>query len=199
MRILGTNHARRFAALTITCTAMAWCGALYAAAPTTAPAPAKPTFSERYSIVSDKNIFLRDRSRGAPTTASTQSSTHRSTPLPEETLMLTGIVLEDVGMRAYIEDSVTFRILKLAVGESVARGKITSIDLDAVEYERNGQRKWIVIGYDFTGRPAQIASSTTYTPADATTSPTTQAIDPNDPNLTQEQRMKLKRQMELKH
>jgi hypothetical protein len=195
---LPDNPARCFAALSMTCAALMLCDTLQGATPTTAPAPAKQSFSERYSIVSDKNIFLRDRSRPAPTTASTQSTTHRSAAIPEESLMLTGVVLEDVGIRAYVEDSITFRIVKLAVGDAIARGKVTDIDLDAVEYEHNGQRKWITIGCDFTGRPAQIASSTTYNPTEPTTSPSTQAIDPNDPNLTQEQRMKLRRASELK-
>jgi hypothetical protein len=163
-------------------------------------APAKPqSFSERYSIVSDKSIFLRDRSRPrppppprnppptAPRLCRRVAHAHRRGPGGHRHPRLR----RGLGSPSASSSS--------PPGDAIARGKITDIDLDAVEYEHNGQRKWITIGSDFTGRAAQIASVTTYAPTQPTTSPSTQAIDPNDPNLTQEQKMKLKRQLELKH
>jgi len=127
-------------------------------------------------------------------------------------MVLRGIVVEQGEVRAYFEDIVNTRMVRVAIGETVARGKITSIGLDAVEYEHaatttpggpatNGQRTLVAVGHDLTGKAVEPESNSSAA-ASATTGPVmpsgVEGLNPNDPNLTPEQRMKLRRAMELK-
>ena len=205
---------------------LAACGFALAAAPSTRPqssqqqsarAARPPSYSDRYAILSQRNIFLKDRSRGGsrngsttgPTSSSSSQSSHRS---PEETLALRGIVVEQGEVRAYFEDTVNSRMLRVAVGETIARGRIASIGLDAVEYEHAAtgsggtsstpaQRTVVAVGHDLTGKVSDFDNGSSAA-AMATTSPVmpsgVEGLNPNDPNLTPEQRMKLRRAMELK-
>jgi hypothetical protein len=172
----------------------------------TEPAPRRESYSDRYAVLSDHNIFLRDRSRPAPANATSQPATTR---VPEESLVLTGVVIEEEGLRAYVEDFDTYSVKKVAVGDAIARGRVLDIDINAVEYEHAGERKWIEMGSNFLGRAHTLATSVAVS-APATTapagpgaaSPSTQPsgapANLNDPNLTLEQKMKLRRLQERK-
>ena len=220
------------------------CAVALAAAPAPPPAPApapadqspappatpseqpsrRVSYSDRYSILSERNIFLRDRSRGSSngiggSTTNPSASTQPSRRLPEETLLLTGIVLEDGEYRAYVEDQVNARILRVSQGDAIARGRVVSIELDAIEYEMGGiggsastgsstgdggaeaKRTFVAIGNDLTGRQPAFSGGFDAA-AMATTSPVmptgVDGLNPNDPNLTMEQRLKLRRMQELK-
>jgi hypothetical protein len=172
-------------------------------------------YADRYSILTQRNIFLKDRSRGSRNGSdgrggngsTTQSSTQPSHRSPEETLLLRGIVIEQGEVRAYFEDIANSRMVRVAMGETVARGRITSIGLDAVEYETTGaggeHRTFVAVGNDLTGKvSAYDLPSSSAAAAMATTSPVmpsgVEGLNPNDPNLTPEQKMKLRRAMELK-
>jgi hypothetical protein len=150
-------------------------------------------YRERYTVLSERNIFLRERHR--PSSDSRPSGPRTEPRKPEQTYSLTGIVEEEGEFRAYFENLANPSFTRVSLGEPIARGKITAIALDAVEYEQEGQRRWIEIGHDLTG--ALTVTAPTYTSAGSSTSPTTgQAesldFDPNDPNLTTLQRMKLR-------
>ena len=163
--------------------------------------PARPpSYSERYGVLADHNIFVRDRSRiprggsGGGGGSSTQPSTRPTLKSPEEALALRGVVIEDGGLRAYVEDTNNYNMLRLSPGDNVARGKVSAIQIDAVQYEGpGGHREWIEIGQDFTGHTAAAGPSFSVGGA-SSTQPSGPPIDPNDPNLTLEQRMKLRRQ-----
>jgi hypothetical protein len=157
-------------------------------------APAPPGYTDKYAVLELRNVFLKDRSRPAtsrPSSSSTQPS-HRS---PEEMLAVRGIAIEDNGFRAYVEDLNNNAMLKVSPGETLARGRVTAIELDAIAYEHDGKQTWVNIGNDLTGKTAPGATPTYG--SSATTSPTTLPanIDLNDPNLTAEQRMRLRRQL----
>ena len=155
--------------------------------------PAKrENYNDRYSVLSEHNIFLRERAR--PTITHRGPSSQPARPL-EESFILTGVVLEDDGLRAYVEDQ--GRVTKLRIGDPVAHGKIAAIDIDAVAYDQAGQRAWITVGSDFTGRAVTPGALLT---EGASTNPTSEpSVDINDPNLTLEQKLKLRRIKELKH
>lgn len=177
-------------------------------APTT-----KPTSNFRdYEVVIEKNIFMRDRSRpvyrpgSRPTTT---APTQHFTKSLEEQLVLTGIVFEDGEYHAYVEDTSADKILRLAGGDDVAHGKITQIEIDAVQYTAAGKApQWIDIGSDFTGHAYSGFSDSSYasgsyssSSSSSSSTPTTgassqPAINPNDPNLTVEQRMRLRAQQQ---
>ena len=169
-----------------------------AAVPASSREPARvPSYSERYGVLAEHNIFVRDRS-----SLSRSSSNHSSSPStrptiqsPEQTLALRGVVIEEGVLRAYVEDLASGRMLRLNPGDSVARGKISDIDIDAIQYESAGHRQWIAIGDDLTGHPALVGSF--YVgglSSSSSTQPSGPPIDPNNPNLTLEERMRLRRQ-----
>jgi hypothetical protein len=161
----------------------------------------RPDYREKYSILTERNIFLKERRRPSQSDSRDRDrERERDRPRPEQTLALTGIVEEEGEFRAYFENLASPSFVRVSVGEPIARGKITVITLDAVEYEQEGQRRIILIGQDLTGTTSVRASPVYST---STTGPTTGPsaggdaaalnFDPNDPNLTVEQKMKVKR------
>jgi hypothetical protein len=163
------------------------------AAPTTM-APAPQGYGDRYGVLESRNVFLRDRSRPAsrPSNSSSGPTTRRSV---EETLVLRGIAVEDGGIRAYVEDTSAGNTLRLSPGDKLAHGLVAAIEIDAIAYEHDGKETWIEIGRDLTGKAAAAPTieSSSSASASATTLPAN--VDLNDPNLTAEQRMRLRRQL----
>ncbi len=168
--------------------------------------PSRQDFRERYGVLADRNIFLKERGRPAATSRPSRfnSGGDRSRPTPEQTYVLTGIVEEQGQYRAYVEDLNRSKFIRLNVGDPVARGKVERIEIDGIQYAVEGQATRIEIGQNLTGGKSPsstgLAASAAGNPDETspTTAPTaTSSIDPNDPNLTPEQKMKLKRQMEL--
>jgi hypothetical protein len=163
---------------------------------------ARESYSERYSIVTENNIFMRDRHRRSGRYEPSTSPTTR--PL-EESLVLTGIVIEDQGLRAYVENTDTHEVTRLSPGDAVAHGKVDSIQIDAFDYLHNGEHSWIDVGSDLTGHAATLPETSSYYgsssvsggSSSSSTQPSGPPIDPNDPNLTLEQKMKLRRQQLL--
>jgi hypothetical protein len=162
----------------------------------TPPSTQPTSYTDRYAVLAERNIFLRERRRPQPDRG--PRDTTREARKPEQTFALTGIVEEEGEFRAYFENLANPSFTRVSLGEPIARGKITAIAIDAVEYEQDGQRKWIDIGHDLTGTLTATAPSSSIFGSSAaaagTTSPTTQSLnfDPNDPNLTTEQKMKLR-------
>ena len=137
-------------------------------------------------------------------------------------MILTGIVEEGGEFRAYVEDTLNSAILRVSTGDRLAHGKVVSIGLDSIEYEQGGggggttsttaptsqsQKTLVAIGSDLTGREVAFSlgafsASAGGANAGATTSPVmpsgVEGLNPNDPNLTMEQRLKLRRMQELK-
>lgn len=182
---------------------LAWTVALLIASRVgAAQAPAnRASYSDKYHLLEERNMFMRDRTqKSAPSqSATTQPVTqHRSA---EETLVLTGVALEDDGLRAYVEDTSKSAILKLAPGDSIARGHVSEILIDAIAYDAGGSRTWIEVGDDLRGQSSMLLSNKQEDPAAATqpvVATDIASLNPNDPNLTPEQKMKLRRAAELK-
>lgn len=103
--------------------------------------------SSEYGALLENNIFLRDRGqRPLPPT-----SRPAVPPLTrEQTLILTGIVLEEGQFRAYFEDTRGNSILRVAEGDPIASGNVGQIMIDAVAYETPDGMRWIDIGHDLT-------------------------------------------------
>jgi hypothetical protein len=157
-------------------------------------------FNDQYGIITERNIFLRDRRsrdderpRGG----------NRVVLTPEQTFVLTGVVLEDDEYHAYLEDVTRRTIQKMTVGTSIARGTIAAIDIDAIAYESNGKVTWINVGSNLTGSAVGSVSDERVNAALWSGSSTTAAApgtplpDANNPNLTMEERMRLRRAMEM--
>jgi hypothetical protein len=193
--------------------------------PTATTQATAPSYRERYTVLSDRNIFVRerykivkesDRERNERPRGPSNDGPRR--PM-EAGFVLTGVVLEEGLYRAYVEDSNASRILRLANGDPVANGHIAAIAIDAVAYEANGQIKSIAIGCDLTGTPISLSttriggdsgggrygsngsggSTSGPTTGSSTAGPPTPPLpDPNNPNLSLEEKMRLRRAQELK-
>lgn len=111
--------------------------------------PESDEMSGEYSAVVENNIFLRNRGRRpAPPPPTSRPVTPPLTR--EQTLILTGIVLEEGEFRAYFEDTRGNSIVRVAEGEAIASGTIAQIMIDAVAYETPDGFRWIDIGHDLT-------------------------------------------------
>src|SRR2546428_7542362 len=78
------------------------------------PSGRRESYNDRYAVLSERNIFLRDRSRPPPSEGPTTRATHP----PEQDFVLTGIVYESGGYRAYIEDVVNSNVMRISPGEA---------------------------------------------------------------------------------
>jgi hypothetical protein len=154
-------------------------------------------FQSRYEIISERNIFLQQRSRGSSRPSfNSQSSdpTSRPAAIPEKSFVLTGIVLEDHTFRAYVEDVSKSQILKLEIGSQVARGEIIEIAIDAIAYGSGDIVTWVEVGNDLTGTPRTSTSTTSSaTVATAAGTSSTQPAGTNAASLSVEERMRLNR------
>lgn len=152
------------------------------------PQPSQPnsreSFRERYGVLSDRNVFVRDRR--AP--RRDEPASRQAPRAPEQTFVLTGVVFEDGGYRAYMEDRAAGTTQRLGPGDAIARGRITQIQMDAVEYTQGDRSVWVEIGKDLTGAQALSRAELM---GQSTTGPS--LPDPNNPNLTVEERMRLRR------
>jgi hypothetical protein len=162
--------------------------------------PSRESYRDSYGILSERNIFLRDRHRSRSGRDEPSSRPAPPPRLPEETLVLTGVVFEEGECRAYVENMENGSVIKLRIGEPVSRGIVSHIQIDAIEYEQAGRRTWIEIGRSLTGAAVTTApsrellaeSGSTTQPAGSTPLP-----NPNDPNLSIEEKMRLRRLQEL--
>jgi hypothetical protein len=171
----------------------------------------KPTYREKYGPIAEHNIFLKDRRKPATRESGRfGSGGERERPVPEASFILTGVIIEEGQLRAYVEDSNAGKVLRLSVGDPIARGHIADIEIDAVAYAGPGQPIWVSLGCDFRGNPVASMSPgrSTYggsSGAGTATSPSTGAgtaapaptgpVDPN--NMSIEEKMRARRAQEL--
>jgi hypothetical protein len=104
----------------------------------------------RYQIILERNIFSRQRGPIRPP-GDTQEPREVVVPNPESYFLLKGIVQEGDEFIAFIEDTRSAQILRLRAGHSVARGVIADLSLDTLEYELEGQKRTVRMGYDLEG------------------------------------------------
>lgn len=160
--------------------------------------PTRPSFREHYGVLSDRNIFLRERGRSSRDRNEPSSRPAGPPRSPEQSFVLTGIVFEGDEFYAYLENE-SGSTQTLRVGDPVARGVISQIQIDAIEYDSGGRRGWVEIGRRLTGEVAgPRGGAGSSSGSDATSQPSPGPLpNPNDPNLTIEQRMRLRRAQEM--
>jgi hypothetical protein len=71
---------------------------------------------------------------------------------PDTLFILRGVVGEDGQFTAFVEDTTAKSVLELAAGAPLGRGRIKSIDADAIEYEAPGTSKRVEVGQDLSGK-----------------------------------------------
>ena len=169
-----------------------------ASPPSDARAPSAtsaPTASrEDYRILSERNIFLRNRTRptsnyvrpGGGATAPSSSGDDRT--------VLTGIIQEGQDCVAFFEDTRTGKTTQAKVDALVGRGRLAAITLDAVQYTCDGRTTKITVGSSLAGIAASFPKSVTTTSAAAApaaapggpTPPTTRGAPGAPPGATPE-------------
>jgi len=151
------------------------------------PPEKQQSFDERYKVIWEQNMFLKERKKPGSTTprngadgGGPNGRGNREQRAPETLFALRGVVFEEGQNFAYFEDMTTAKMLRLIVGDSIAKGRIAEIEIDAVAYEAGGQITWVSVGTDLRGKAAVLLSTPSYetratptTTSTASTSPAT--------------------------
>lgn len=108
---------------------------------------------DTYKVLSERNIFLRDRSRPDRRTAP-------PAPVypPEHFILLRGIVRQGDQYIAFLEDTRNRTTSKARVNDPVAQGRIAHLALDYLEYEKNNKTVKVEMGKTLEG-PAMAGPS----------------------------------------
>jgi hypothetical protein len=105
------------------------------------PPPPPPALPSEFAIFQSRNPFTQGKSKPGAAAANAQ----------EASLVLKGTVDVEARMVAFVEDRGAKRVVQLAAGEPVARGKVKTITLDGIEYEAGGNIKRIAVGQNLNG------------------------------------------------
>lgn len=116
--------------------------------------PGANDFSSRYRIITDRNIFSRQRGqRNVNTQTSAEQSTRKVTPPTAESyFVLKGLAKVDDVYVAFFEDTRGSELIRVTAGGSLARGKITKLNLDSVVYQRGEDSASILVGQTLEGK-----------------------------------------------
>jgi hypothetical protein len=95
-----------------------------------------------FAILQTRSPFGRGPKKPGPTPAAG----------PEASFVLKGVV--DVGGRltAFVEEIPAKRVLQVSTGDSLARGRVRGVTLDAIEYDAAGAAKRIEVGQNLMGQ-----------------------------------------------
>jgi type II secretory pathway component PulC len=118
------------------------------AATTTSPSEiaATPPFPKDYDLLLKRSMFMR----GPPKPDKSAGGNAQS---PEGNFGLRGVGVQDGQFVAIIEESSSKSSKSVKQGESVATGKIKSIDIDGMVYEGGGKTTKVAIGQNLLGAP----------------------------------------------
>jgi hypothetical protein len=175
------------------------------------PLNLKPSdYTTKYVLLEEKNIFLKSRHVVHRDPNGRVPGTDVLPPRkPEEMLVLRGTALQEGRRVAFVENLGSNTTSRLTPDSSILSGKITDVGRDYIEYEENGGRKMrIEIGHNFAGAVAAGGFYPSYgggggssggsftVSGSASASSGAAPPDPNNPSLSVEERMKLKRLQE---
>ncbi len=124
---------------------------------------------ENYQIIIQRNIFSRQRGPRVDLSRR-QRMDAPPPPNPETYYILKGIVQENGVFIAFLEDTQRGQIFRVREGDSVARGKVKTFNLDTIEYEFEDRTVTVAMGKDLEGGKGTITLnqmyelSQTYTP-----------------------------------
>jgi len=113
---------------------------------------------DAYEIIIQRNIFSRDR--GQPVARGRPSGGYEeTTPRIERHLMLIGIAREEDRYLAFIEDIWSGETTKVRIGDNLSWGWVTSITLDSIEYNSDGEEVSVAIGEYVDNRSPSVSAS----------------------------------------
>ena len=129
---------------------------------------------ENYQIILQRNIFSRQRGPLIDRSRSRRRQMDSPPPPnPESYHVLKGIVQENGVFIAFIEDTQRGQIIRVREGDSVARGKVKTFNLDTIEYHFEDHTITVAVGKDLEGGRGAITFNQMYELSQAYT-PTSQ-------------------------
>ncbi len=165
----AVTHAQTTAQATTAPVTQPTTQAAAATAPVVEATPAPRSFSDRYGMLGERSIFLKERRRPRDDNDRTPSTSPAIVLTPEQQYILRGVVLENADLRAYLENIRTGEVTRVAPGANVARGQVMAIEADAIQFAYDGTTTWVEVGQDMTGGKAANVSGAVVTTAPATT------------------------------
>jgi hypothetical protein len=123
------------------------------AASASAPGDQSPAAGPNDPLLPKEYAFLQTRSPFG----SARSAGGKAHGGPEAVFVFKGTVQAGMIFTAFLEDQSDKNVVQAAVGDPVARGRIKSIDLDAIEYETAGNSRRIEVGQNLNGEIIQPA------------------------------------------
>ncbi|MBE3099614.1 MAG: hypothetical protein IMZ55_19110 [Acidobacteria bacterium] len=153
-------------------------GLAAAASPPAALPGAQPAQMEDYRVLSERNMFLRNRAR--PPASHAAPAPPRAAPADtgDDRIVLTGIIQQGEDYLAFFEDTRTGKTTTLQAGDPLGRGQLAAIEIDAVYYTCDGNSTKVAIGSNLTGaaaslpKPAAPTSTAATAPRAAPAAPT---------------------------
>jgi len=167
---------------------------------------------EDYKVVSERNIFSRNRRVRTATPAQEVKKTPAVTRSEQSYYVLRGVVREKNVFISFIEDSRAGSINRVRVGEAVGGGTILSASLDDISFDLDGTATEVAIGQTLEGKTPTVSSqysygngyysqpgsySTTTSSQQTVSTTTTQTVVSDDDAKDILQRLKERRKKEL--
>jgi len=149
---------------------------------------------EHYKVLTENNIFLRDRARARPRERSVAPVV--PVRVPERDFVLTGIVQRDTGCIAFIEDMRNGETLRVRSGDAIADGQIVDITVEGLVYRKDDQTRNIQTGNALGGASSLAAPTAGSTSVDGSIAPATRAASPGESAILE--RLRQRREKELK-
>jgi len=132
------------------------------AADASSSAPAKAEGAEgsgaswdRYKVIAERNVFLRDRTRRNDRMRLPASTAPERQPWQD--IVLSGVSRVGHEHVAFLEDTRRGGTTRARVGDEVGGGKIVEMTLDGLTHERNGERARVRVGSTLGGEPPPAA------------------------------------------
>jgi len=121
--------------------------ALFAVLPGAGTAETPAASDERYRVLAERNIFLKDRSpRGGGRFPVLRPSAPEPPVPPERSVVLTGVVRHGTEYVAFFEDRRSGAVIRVRAGDALHSGRVERVALDYIEYAKDGRTGKIEIG-----------------------------------------------------
>ena len=114
----------------------------------------KPDFNSTYGVVSERNMFLRERRAPRPANTNRNTTPREDTNSPqarERQMVLRGVTIEDNELHAYLENTRDNQIVRVAPGDKLVNGTVVEIAIDAIAYSVDTKTAWIEVGQNLAG------------------------------------------------
>ncbi|HEX8323376.1 MAG TPA: hypothetical protein VF595_05625 [Tepidisphaeraceae bacterium] len=110
-------------------------------------------FDEQYRVLSERNMFLRERRaprRNEPN-RDTRPTVDTTPAGVARAYVLRGVAIEDDELHAYLENTRNSEITRVAPGDALSGGRVVQIVIDAIAFEFEGKTAWVEIGQNMFG------------------------------------------------